>query len=83
MTSKQKAAAFAAYTRQRAENILAIMQEHRTRKGLSYADLAKAIQMPSSTFDKRRREPGTFRLDEMWLICEVLEVPEKQRETIM
>ena len=83
MTNKQRAAAHTAYTRQRAENIRALISEHKTRKNMTNAGIAKAINMPLDTFNKRKAEPATFRVGELWLMCEALGVPEEQRHTII
>ena len=83
MTDKQKAAAYTTYTRQRAENVRAIISEHKTRRNMTNAGIAKAINMPVETFKKRKAEPATFRAGELWLLCEALGVPEEQRKTIM
>lgn len=83
MTDKQKAATYAAYTRQRTENVRAIISEHKTRRNMTNAGIAKAINMPVDTFKKRKADPGTFRAEELWLLCEVLGVPEEQRHTII
>lgn len=83
MTDKQKADAYAAYTRQRAENVRAIISEHKTRRNMTNAGIAKAINMPVETFKKRKANPATFRAGELWLMCEALGVPEKQRHTII
>lgn len=83
VTDKQKAAAYAAYSRQRAENIRAIIHEYKSRRRLTNAGIAKAINMPLRTFENRKADPGIFRIEELWLLCEALGVPEEQRKTIM
>lgn len=81
--ARTKANGYAAYTRQRTENILAIIGEYKARTGMSNGDVAQAIGMPLSTFNKRKARPENFRLKEVWLLCEVLGVPGDQRETVM
>ena len=83
MTDKQKVAAYTAYTRQRTENIRALISEHKTRKNMTNAGIAKAIHMPLRTFEDRKSDPATFRVGELWLMCEALGVPEEQRHTII
>lgn len=83
MTDKQKVAVYATYTRQRAENVRAIISEHKTRRNMTNARIAKAIHMPLRTFEKRKMDPGLFKLEDLWLLCEALGVPEEQRKTIM
>ncbi|MFR1352824.1 hypothetical protein [[Clostridium] symbiosum] len=83
MTDKQKAAAYATYTRQRVENVRAIISEHKARRNMTNAGIAKAIHMPLRTFEKRKMDPGLFKLEDLWLLCEALGVPEEQRKTIM
>lgn len=82
MANKQ-AAVYAAYTRQRAENIRAIIGEYKSRRHVTNAGIAKAINMPLPTFAKRKSDPGTFRIEELWLLCEALDIPEEQRKTIV
>ena len=83
MTSKQRAAAHTAYTRQRAENIRAIINEYKSRRRMTNVDIAKAINMPLPTFEHRKGHPEIFRIGELWLLCEALGVPEEQRHTII
>lgn len=82
MANKQTAV-YAAYTRQRSENIRAIINEYKARRCLTNAGIAKAINMPLRTFENRKADPGIFRIEELWLLCEALGVPEEQRKTIM
>ena len=72
-----------AYSRQRSDNIKAIIAEHKQRKGMTDAMVAKAAGINPGTFVQRKRNPGTFRLNDLWAICNVLDVPEEQRNTIL
>lgn len=83
MTARAKATAHAMYVRQRAENIQAIINEYKGRRKMTNADLAKAIGMSVNTFKSRKTKPGRFRMEDIWLICEALDVPEDQRRTVM
>lgn len=83
MTDKKKAMAYASYMRQRAENIRAIINEYKVRRNITNVGIAKAINMPLPTFNTRKADPGSFRMEEIWLLCETLEIPDDQRKTIM
>lgn len=74
---------YMAYSRQRSDNIKAIIAEHKQRKGMTDAMVAKAAGIKPGTFVQRKRNPGTFRLNDLWAICNVLDVPEEQRNTIL
>lgn len=83
MTARAKATAHAMYARQRAENVKAIINEHKGRRKMTNADLAKAIGMSVNTLQSRKSNPGRLRLEDIWLIFEALDVPEDQRKTVM
>lgn len=83
MAKKATSASYIAYSRQKAENIRAIINEYKARCCMTNIAIAKAMNMPLATFSHRKSDPGLFRLDEIWLLCEVLGVPEEQRKTIM
>lgn len=74
---------YMAYSRQRSDNIKAIIAEHKQRKGMTDAMVAKAAGINPGTFVQRKRNPGTFRLNDLWAICNVLDVPQEQRNTIL
>lgn len=71
------------YSRQRAENIRVIISEIKVRRHMTDAGVAKAINMPLSTFYHRKAHPGEFRLEEIWQMYQALEVPEEQRGTVV
>ena len=83
MTARAKATAHAAYVRQKSENIQAIISEYKTRRKMSNADLAKAAGLPEATFKNRKYEPGRMRMEDIWLIFDVLDVPADVRATIV
>lgn len=83
MVGKRKTTAYTAYTRQRAENIRAIINEFKSRRGVTDIVLAKEIGMAESTFRKNKANPGLFRMEDIWLLCEALDVPDEQRKNIM
>ena len=70
-------------TSSHSDNIKAIIAEHKQRKGMTDAMVAKAAGINPGTFVQRKRNPGTFRLNDLWAICNVLDVPEEQRNTIL
>ena len=55
---------YMAYSRQRSDNIKAIIAEHKQRKGITDAMVAKAAGINPGTFVQRKRNPGTFRLND-------------------
>ena len=81
--SKKQAAAYAAYAKQRSENIRAIIIEYKTRRKLTDRDLAELLGISISTFWKRKRNPNLFNAGNLWMLFEALGVPEEQRKTDM
>lgn len=83
MTARAKATAHAAYVRQKSENIQAIISEYKTRRKMTNADLAKATGLPRSTLENRKSQPGKMRMEDIWLIFDILDVPADVRETVV
>lgn len=81
--SRNKADAYAAYARQKSENIRAIIAEMKTRYHLTDAGIAKAMNLKCGTFAKYKSCPCLFRLEHIWMLYEALDVPEEQRKTIV
>ena len=54
---------YMAYSRQRSDNIKAIIAEHKQRKGMTDAMVAKAAGINPGTFVQRKRNPGTEKYD--------------------
>ena len=74
---------YMAYSRQRSDNIKAIIAEHKQRKGMTRCDGSQGGRHQSGTFVQRKRNPGTFRLNDLWAICNVLDVPEEQKNNVL
>lgn len=83
MTARAKATAHAAYVRQKSENIQAIISEYKTRRKMTNDDIAKAVGLPVSTFKNRKTDPGRMRMEDIWMIFDVLDVPTDVRETVV
>ena len=84
MANKRKVAAnYTIYTRQCSENIRAIINEYKARRKLTDGVIAESINMPLPTFRIRKKDPSSFRIRELWMIYEILDVPEEQRKTII
>lgn len=72
------------YSKMRSENILAIIADLKVRKNLLDADIAKALNdMPLSTFRARKRDPGKFRMWEMWIIMQMAGSEEEKKSSIL
>lgn len=83
MTSKQSAAAHILHARQRAANIQGILSKYRAVQHLTDSRIAAAAGIKLPTYYKRKANPSTFKIGELWRLCDVLEVPEDERRTIM
>lgn len=81
--SRAKADAYAAYCRQRSENIKAIIAELKSRNHMTDAQIAKAMNLKHGTFVDRKSDPSKFRMRDIWMLYEALNVPEEQRKTIV
>ena len=71
------------YSRQCGENVLAIIAEIKTRKHLTDDALAQAINMNPWTFRARKKDPGTFRMFEVWAMLQILNVPDEKRKSVV
>lgn len=71
------------YSRQCGENLRAIIAEIKVRQHLTDAGMAKALNMPVATFKQRKQNPGRFRLEEIWLLYQALNVPDEQRKSVV
>lgn len=67
---------------ERGRNIRAIISERKTRKGVTDIEIAAAINMPLSTYRKRKANPEEMRLGELWEIFSYLDVPAEQRHNV-
>lgn len=45
--------------------------------------LAKKLGMHPATFREKRRNPRTFKADELWKICRILKFTDEQKAKIM
>ena len=55
--------------------ILEEIASSRTRRGLRQNELAERCGIPNATFSYRVKNPGTFRVDELLSIANVLDIP--------
>ncbi len=76
--AKKTARQAISYSRQCSENLKAIIAEAKVRRHLTDEGIAKAMGMPLSSFTFRKSNPGRFRLEDIWLLCQVLEIPHDQ-----
>ena len=61
-----------------------IIDIYRKRKHITKSDLAKKINMPRSTFNvKVSKNQGEMKLEVLWGILDVLEVPAEERAKIL
>jgi len=71
------------YSRQCGDNLKAIIAEVKVRQHLTDEGVAKMLDMPLPTFKSRKGNPGRFRLEDIWRLCQVLEIPDNQRKSIV
>lgn len=71
------------YSKPRGENILAVIAELKFRKKLRNQDIADALNMPLSTFMERKRDPGQFRMWEIWIIMQLAETAEEKKAGLL
>lgn len=61
-----------------------IIDIYRRRKRLTKGELAKRIDMPRPTYNvKVNRDQGDMKLETLWNILDVLEVPAEERAKIL
>lgn len=83
MTPKQRSTAHMLHARQRAVNIQGILSKYRAIRHLTDSRIAAAAGIKLPTYYKRKADPSTFKIGELWRLYDVLEVPEDERKTVM
>lgn len=71
------------YSKPRVENVQALIAEVKVRKKLRNKDLAELLGISASSFDQRRASPGRFRLEELWILCQLAEAGEDKKTGIL
>lgn len=71
------------YSKPRAENIQAVIADLKVRKKLRDQDIADALNMPLSTFNARKGDPGHFRMREIWIIMQLAGTPEEAKQGLL
>lgn len=71
------------YSRQCGENLKAVVAEAKCRKHLTDKNIADMMGMPLPTFTSRKSNPGRFRLEDIWQLCQILEITDNQRKSII
>ncbi len=68
------------YSQIRSENIKVLIKEVKIRKHLTNEQLAKKLGMSLSTFVRRQAHPGEFNCYQMWLLAQMVDLSDDDKQ---
>lgn len=68
---------------ERCRQVRGVIKKGMEIKKKTNSDLAKAAGKNPRFMELRNKDPGTFRLDELWAICDTLQIPPEERLQII
>lgn len=71
------------YSAEKSEQCTFLLDDIKSRQHLRDQELAKMIGIPLGTLYERKRDPGSFRLREIWNLVQAAGVNEERKQELL